>query len=536
MKAIIFTGYERTGGLERVSGAYRLATVLRREGWDIEVVDFFYRWSLDQLKELIKSRNAASSINWIGFSCTWINYASTEFQSRINDFLIWVKQNYPDIITMAGGHNPSLHFPMYDNVDYIVAGYGEVAVPAVLKYIYGNGKIKGIPRKNGWYVDGNTFYPAWPISDLSIEYEYRDFIHPGETLALEFSRGCKFSCAFCNFPILGVKEDTTRDLKILEAELKRNYDQYGVTNYQVADETLNDRDEKLAKIGKIVKDSGIDFNFNAFIRADILFSRPQQLELLAEAGVWGHYYGIESFNHESAKAVGKGMHPDKIKQGLIDTEKYFDTHLGKFRGTVSLIYGLPHETPQTILDGLDWLETHWRRQSVIAFPLNINLTGTKSKIDNDYEKYGYRIIKEEKQEKLYNRHNFFPNDIVVWENDHMDMYDAINLVNRQLGKDTTSNIFYQSRIKTFSGRWMVDSWQLWGLMGVQKDMNLDLRTVLNLPEMNVVPIRGNVVNYGNKLDTDRSDLDLIHFLKIKDSMQKRSSEIRDEYIRKKLSL
>ena len=70
MKAIIFTGYERSGGLERVGGAYRIATVLRKEGWDIEVVDFFYHWTLDQLKELIKIRNQAGQLSWVGFSAT----------------------------------------------------------------------------------------------------------------------------------------------------------------------------------------------------------------------------------------------------------------------------------------------------------------------------------------------------------------------------------------------------------------------------------------------------------------------------------
>ena len=503
MKALLFNGYEKAAGLERVGGSYRLATKLRKEGWNVEVIDYFYLWSLEQLQELIKLRNSESSISWIGFSCTWVNYSSYEFQSRINDFLKWVKVNYPNIIIMAGGQNPSLHFPMYDNVDYIISGYGEVAVLEVLKYIYSNGKIKGIPRKNGWLVDANSFYPAWPISDLSIDYEFRDFIHPGETLSLEFSRGCKFSCAFCNFPILGVKEDTTRDVTNLEYELKRNYDLYGITNYQVADETLNDRDEKLEKIGRIVKGVNADLNFNAFIRADILFSRPQQLELLAEAGVWGHYYGIESFNYQTAKSVGKGMHPDKIKQGLIDTEKYFENRLKKFRGTISLIYGLPFETEESISHGLQWLKNNWNRQSVVAFPLNINLTGNKSKIDKDYEKYGYKILKEEKRNKLFHRHNFFPNDMVIWENENINTYNAIDLVNRQL-----------------QNPWRIDSWQLWGIMGLMKDLNLTVADLLNIVETQYLPDLSNVVQSRE----------------LKLSISQRATIIKHEYIEKKLSL
>jgi len=472
MNAIIFTGYERSGGLERVSGAYRIATVLRKENWDVEVVDFFYMWSLDQLKELIKSRYNNGKLKWIGFSATWINYSSEEVQQRMMNFLQWVRECYPEIKTIAGGQNPSTHFPMYNNIDYIINGFGEVATVAVLKYIFSNGpRIKGIPRKKGWYIDANTFYQAWPISDLSVDYQARDFINHNETLSLEFSRGCKFACAFCNFPILGVKEDTTRDLTNLKFELQRNYDLYGVSNYQVADETLNDRDEKLIKIGNVLKELTFQPNFNAFIRADILFSRPQQLEYLAEARVWGHYYGIETLNHDTGKIIGKGMHPDKIKKGLLETEEYFMKHVGYYRGTCSLIYGLPKETKESILDALSWFNTNWHRQNIIAFPLNISLTGKKSKLDDNYEKYGYTIMGQEKRE-LFNRHNFFSNDLTIWENEHMNMYDAINLVNQQLD--------------TYPG--YADSWKLWAMMAVANSLNdaLQLKSKASTEDLRIL--------------------------------------------------
>lgn len=450
MKAIIFTGYEQSVGLERVGGAYRIATVLRREGWDVEVIDFFYRWNLEQLKELIKSRK---NIRWIGFSATWINYSTESVQDKMKSFLEHIKSNYPDIVTLAGGQNPSTHFDIYKNIDWIIDGFGEIATLEVLQYIFSNGPLPKYMRvNNSKYVDANTFYPAWPVSDLSVEYEDRDFISKNETLSIEMSRGCKFACAFCNFPVLGVKEDTTRDLSLLKYELQRNYDKFGVSNYQVSDETLNDRDEKLAKIGNIVKSLNFEPNFNAFIRGDILFSRPQQLELLAEARVWGHYYGIETLNHETGKLVGKGMHPDKIKQGLLDTKEYFYKNLGSYRGTVSLIYGLPKETRETILSALDWFCENWGDQNIIAFPLNINLTGKKSILDENYEKYGYRIVSQEKR-SLYTRHNFFANDLTVWENEHMNLYDAVDLVS------------YQNKI--FPG--YCDSWKLWSLLSVAEN-------------------------------------------------------------------
>jgi radical SAM superfamily enzyme YgiQ (UPF0313 family) len=492
MKAIIFTGYEKSCGLERVGGAYRIATTLRREGWDIEVIDFFYHWNLDQLKELIKIRHQAGQLSWVGFSATWINYSSAPIQKMLIDLLRHIKENYPEIITLAGGQNPSIDFPIYDDIDYIIGGFGEHAVSAVLKYKFSNGPhFKGVPRSKGWYIDANTFYPAWPMSDLSIEYESRDFIYPNETLSTETSRGCKFACTFCNFPVLGVKEDTTRDLEGFYTELQRNYDLYGVTNYQVADETLNDRDEKLAKIGNVVKRLSFEPNFSAFIRGDILFSRPQQKELLAEAGVWAHYFGIETFNHDTGKSIGKGMHPDKIKAGLLDTRDYFLSTIKKYRGTVSLVYGLPKETKESIASALDWLCTNWSDQNVIAFPYNINLTGKKSTIDENYEKYGYSIMKQEKRE-LYNRHNFFSNDLTIWENEHMNMYDAIEAVDEQIRR------FHPGYI---------DSWKLFGMLPVCDSIDF----ALSLHEYN-------------------------EGWKVQDKLIKKSLEIKSEYIDKKLGL
>jgi radical SAM superfamily enzyme YgiQ (UPF0313 family) len=458
MKAIIFTGYENSRGLERTSGPYRIATVLRNEGWDIEVIDFFYRWNLDQLKTLMQSRD---NISWIGFSCTWINYSKSATHQLMEDFLTHVKELYPHIKILAGGQNPSLNLPIYNKVDYVISGFGEYAVTEVLNHIYKGGNIKGIPRNNGWYVDANSFYPAWPVADLSVEYEDRDFISQGETLSLELSRGCKFACSFCNFPVLGVKEDTTRDMELLRTEIQNNYDRWGITNYQLADETLNDRDEKLEKLGDLVESLDFKLNFNAFIRGDILFSKPHQLELLARARVWGHFYGIETFNHPTGKLIGKGMHPDKIKEGLLATKEYFYKHVGRYRGTVSLIYGLPKETKESILSALDWLEEHWKDQSVISFAMNLSITGKLSTIDEDCEKYGYRILGTENR-KLYTRHSYFSGDLVLWENDNMNIDDAISLADLQRRRMNPE---------------LLDDWQLWSMLSLT-----DVDTALTLSD------------------------------------------------------
>ena len=62
--------------------------------------------------------------------------------------------------------------------------------------------------------------------------------------------------------------------------------------------------------------------FTGFLRADLLVSRPKDKEELLRMGFLGHFYGIETFNHDTGKIIGKGMNPDKLQQGLIDVRKY----------------------------------------------------------------------------------------------------------------------------------------------------------------------------------------------------------------------
>jgi hypothetical protein len=460
MKAIIFTGHDRHAGLDRTNGAYRIATLLRSHGWDIEVIDFVYIWTYEQLEQLIEQR---SKLDWIGFSATWFELVDDSSIANLMKLLNNIKIKNPDTKIIAGGQNISVSKEIYKDVDYAISGFGEVAILKLLKYLYSNGDkpvMKFYPENKLYFIDANTDYSAWPIADLGITYEERDFIDSRETLSLEFSRGCKFACAFCSFPVLGVKEDTTRDITGLELDLKRNYDLYGVINYQVADETLNDRDEKLEKIANVVNRLDFNPNFSAFLRGDILFARPQQLEMLAEARVWGQYFGIETFNHETGKAVGKGMHPDKIKQGLIDTKEYFNNKIGLYRGTISLVYGLPYETVDSVNEGLSWMENNWRDQGIITFPYSLGTSEVKSKIDENYINYGYTmldtipVVTEE-----FNRASFHHRNPSNWTNGSMTRQDAIRLAEYQ-----QLNVYGKS-----------NNWDLWSLMGCANNIEEAVR-------------------------------------------------------------
>jgi hypothetical protein len=206
------------------------------------------------------------------------------------------------------------------------------------------------------------------------------------------------------------------------------YDRFGVTNYFVSDETFNDRTEKITKFADVTQLLPFRPWFSGFIRADLMISRKEEKEELARLGFLGHHYGIESFNKESVKVIGKGMDPERIKAGLIDTKNYF-MNQGLYRGSISFIIGLPGDTVEQTERTIDWLKENWRGQSYMPFALEIPMGefDTLSKISIDYKKYGYTVMDDDIKQAGAEQDAKVASTVLHWQNKFMNINQAIDL-------------------------------------------------------------------------------------------------------------
>ena len=373
----------------RGTGAHRIATILRKEGWDVEVLDFMIAWTNEQLEEYFKSRLKPST-KIIGYSYTFHTW-----DDRFYRLFMWIRKLRPDIKIVVGGVGVEL-CPL--EADYYINNYAEFAIFEVIKHIQGTSteRLKYTFHKSGKLIRANYDYPAFPLKDLRVSFEDRDFIDSRETLVVETCRGCKFKCAFCTYPILGIKNDHTISEESYVQHLQEGYDRWGVTHWTAADETFNDSTEKLEKFANATSKLSFKPNLTGFIRPDLMVSRRQDWPLLEAMGFWGHWYGVESFNHLSAKSIGKGMHPDKIKEGLLEVKKYFKSR-GKYKGSISVIIGLPYETEETVRQGWDWLKQNWKGQFVACYALYIpkrEFTEETNTLSNTWQSMGYQEIEK----------------------------------------------------------------------------------------------------------------------------------------------
>jgi hypothetical protein len=161
--------------------------------------------------------------------------------------------------------------------------------------------------------------------------------------------------------------------------------------------------------------------------------------------------GVETFNHQAGRLVRKGMDPERLQEGLLEFQAYTDIHAPrKFRANIQMICGIPGETPESWYSSIDWLNTHWSRQSASAHILEVpdydeTLTNqsrfTKELVDNGLVKMearqnpGYTVIKDANGDVIFKSTTpqgggvgSTRNDVVIWKHHDMDWYQAEALV------------------------------------------------------------------------------------------------------------
>lgn len=419
-------------GLYRPAGAHRIATAIRNIGYDIEVVDYFNYWHLDELKKLIQSRCDQQTL-FIGWSLTFYFAADP---TLITDLINWIRLEYPKIKLIAGG--TSTLFSQVTGLDYYVDGFAENAMRDLLDHM--KGQAKNIPfeklEDGGLYINALTHYPTKNFGDLKIIYQNRDFVRPEEVLTFEVSRGCVFQCKFCNFPITGKKSnDHIRIFENLREELVHNYECHGTISYIFSEETVNDSKYKIEVLSEVVKSLPFKPKFRGFFRVDLMHKHESTIQIFKDMNVVGMHLGIETFYHPAGLAIGKGLHPDKVKLTLKKIRQIFGDNLSL---NASFIIGLPGEPVTSILATQNWLESSENPINAWTwFPLRLTDPTEKRKasyFSKNSEKYGYKILGKAEAGL----------QAVMWENPIMTFYEA-----EKLAKTLTDRSLYKIGLNTW---------------------------------------------------------------------------------------
>lgn len=358
----------------RSAGPYRIATESRNLELSTMVINFLFSYTLSEIDNVCKKYIGTETFI-VGFSSTFWYRLDKARQELVEHIVNYTRQFNTIKIVVGGTNNNVLKFI---NADKVFNGYAETEYSDFLFNVTG--------KKNT-----NNF----DFSSSKIKYIPEDYFINDELTVIEIARGCIFKCKFCAFPLNGKKKlDYIKNESVLKEELLKNYELFGITKYQFSDDTLNDSTDKLEMLHRITSSLPFKINFSAYIRTELLYAHREQILLLKEIGLSSAFLGVETFNKESGKIIGKAMDGDKMKQFLYDLKT---TYWGEdVKIIVALISGLPGETEQSHKDTADWiLDTKNNLVDRIrANPLCIpnplhNVSVYKSEFELNAMKYGF---------------------------------------------------------------------------------------------------------------------------------------------------
>ncbi len=216
--------------------------------------------------------------------------------------------------------------------------------PGLLDYLNGNGPGKGLlVNENGEIKGGPDANPALEFSLGRPRHElfghdgYRFSFAGGKKFATVLTDfGCPFKCGFCVMASLGY---STRPIHEVMEELEW-LSREGTRELFVTDQCFGARRKRSLELCKAMAGLEKGFGFTTFTRADLL--DEELLSAMKRAGCHTLIMGVESADQKTLETYGKGLSPEKLRQGF-----ELCRSMG-IRTVATFIIGLPEDTEESI--------------------------------------------------------------------------------------------------------------------------------------------------------------------------------------------
>jgi radical SAM superfamily enzyme YgiQ (UPF0313 family) len=327
-------------------GLMYLASSVREAGYEVEVYDaYLYNHSLEQATTQI----LASGADLFGITCWTCNF------HRVLKLCDLLKAKSPTPIVLGGPHVTMHSQSCIDDpsVDYIVFGEGEHTIVELMQALEHGAPLDGILGV-GFKREGRGLlnaerpfiqnldvlpFPAWDLMRIP---EYRPAPQHYRTLpsvSMITSRGCPFSCTFCDAIAIWTRKYRLRSVDNVLAEIWHLYEKYHITDINFWDDLWGvNKKWALEFCRRLQKEGPPKVTWTCECRVDTV--NEEMLRAMKAAGCWCIFYGIESMDQDCLDAINKCTNIQQIH----DAVRW--THEAGIEVRTNFIIGLPHETPE----------------------------------------------------------------------------------------------------------------------------------------------------------------------------------------------
>lgn len=273
-----------------------------------------------------------------------------------------IKKVSPKTKTLVGGtqafDTPEIF--LRNGIDYVVRGEGEITTLELIDHLYKGeeiDKVKGIV----WIRDNNIVYnEACPLIDKLDDIPYPSYdlvnmerhvaIHnwvirglPLKTAMVMTSRGCPYSCSFCECNAIFGRKVRYKSYENIYGEIKLLRDKYNAEAIWFVDDTITINKEHIKKICKIMKD--LEMWWGCQGRINTVDS--EMIMEMKESGCIQIDFGVESGSNRILKEIiNKHITVEQTIRAFEICHKY------QMRTLANLMIGLPTESRDEMLKTL----------------------------------------------------------------------------------------------------------------------------------------------------------------------------------------
>ncbi|MGA2298357.1 MAG: radical SAM protein [FCB group bacterium] len=273
-----------------------------------------------------------------------VNFYDTCFQTSINDFRKFLKNNDPPIvgiyifeptkqnalkmidiakhngsIVIAGGPEPSLKPQYYieQGADFVVVGEGEETTFELIDAIYNKSKkpeeIPGVFSKTG-YKDKHSILnmdelslPAYDLVNYKPYFDSWENHHNTSSIHFGASRGCPYNCTWCCKPVFGSNYRVTSPKKFVN-EIKFLNDNYNPGQFWFYDDIFGLNKKWLKEFRNETISQNIQIKYECLQRVDLI--DEETISYLKDTGCIQLWLGAESGSQRVLSQMEKNFNVD----------------------------------------------------------------------------------------------------------------------------------------------------------------------------------------------------------------------------------
>ncbi len=292
-------------------GCVLLGTILQRQGLEVKVI-------VEEISQ--------PDYRYLDFKPDIVGISSISSTApRAYELADYYRQQGIPVI-LGGAHSSFLPEEGLEHADFVICGEGDEALPELINTLSAGGdwqNICNLAFKEGEVVRLNPWRPfledldSLPIPDYSLIYGWKG--NGAHCVSIATSRGCPFNCRFCSVILLFGRKYRMNSVDRVMEEIRVVGSQ--AHHIFFCDDNFTANRERTKELCSRILEENLKIEWSAQVRVEAARD-PELMELMAKAGCFVVFVGLESINPATLKAYNKSQTVENIKDCVINFHKY----------------------------------------------------------------------------------------------------------------------------------------------------------------------------------------------------------------------